>query len=159
LQFLWTGRSVPIATGMVAVATLAVGSHNIALQVSDGLAATTDLITIDILSGAHTVQELSDMLISSALARKSLPPLLATVKAAGDAVERGSTGAAINQLRAFQNKVRAQIAPSDPAFAADLIELAQRIIDSIDATPGPRVAIQAVNGGRATQLRFSGNVA
>jgi len=66
------------------------------------------------------VQELSDMLISSTLPRKSLPPLLATLNAAGDAVQRGSGSRQSIKLRAFQNKVRAQIEPSDPALGRSL---------------------------------------
>ena len=147
LQFLWTERSLPLATGMVVSVTLPVGSHNIILQVGDGIAVSSDSITIDIVSGTHTVQELINMLISSALARKSLPPLLATLNAATDAVLRGSTGAASNQLRAFQNKVRAQIERADPALAGRLIDLAQQVIDSMEPAPRPALVIAETGPG------------
>jgi len=159
LQFLWSEGSVPLATGMVATVTLPVGSHTIILEASDGMAATNDSVTIEIISGTHTVQELVDMLISSGLPRKSLPPLLATLNAASDAVQRGNVGAAVNQLRAFQNKVRAQIALSNPVFAAQLIDLAQRIIDSIDRAPRPNLEITARNNPRTIQISFRGNPA
>src|SRR3954468_11023974 len=99
------------------------------------------------------------MLLNSSLQRKSLAPLLATLKAATDALQRGSTGAAINQLQAFQNKVRAQIQPSDPALAADLIKLAQMVIDSIDLLAKPKLTIARHGNSGAVHLKFSGNAA
>jgi hypothetical protein len=56
-------------------------------------------------------------------------PLLATLSAALASLERGNPVSAINQLRAFQNQVRAQVSPSDPALAASFIEAAQGVID------------------------------
>jgi hypothetical protein len=56
-------------------------------------------------------------------------PLEATLQAALAAIQRGNATAAINQLHAFQNKVGAQVAPSDPALAASFIQAAQGVID------------------------------
>jgi len=36
----------------------------------------------------------------------------------------------VNELRAFQNKVRAQIEPLNPGLAAQLIAAAQQVIDT-----------------------------
>jgi hypothetical protein len=36
----------------------------------------------------------------------------------------------LNQLGAFQNKIRAQLGKSDPALAQELIDLAQQVIDA-----------------------------
>ena len=52
-------------------------------------------------------------------------PLIATLSAALHSIERGNFVSAVNQLLAFQNKVRAQVAPSDPALAASFIAAAQ----------------------------------
>ena len=56
-------------------------------------------------------------------------PLLATLSAALHSIERGNSRSAVNQLLAFQNKVRAQVARSDPALAASFIQAAQAVID------------------------------
>ena len=48
---------------------------------------------------------------------------MAILNAASVALERGSRGAAVNQLEAFQNKVRTQIAPADPALADALLRI------------------------------------
>ncbi len=54
-------------------------------------------------------------------------PLLATLSAAMSSFERGNLTAALNQLSAFQNKARGQIASWNPALAGELIAAAQRI--------------------------------
>jgi hypothetical protein len=56
-------------------------------------------------------------------------PLMATLSAALASIERGNFLAAANQLNAFQNKVRAQVA--DPALASQFIEAAQQVIDAL----------------------------
>jgi hypothetical protein len=56
-------------------------------------------------------------------------PLLADLRAALSSVERGNLAAALNQLSAFQNKVRAQIARSHPSMANEVTATSQRISD------------------------------
>ena len=51
------------------------------------------------------------------IGRRTKRPLIATLKAALEAFEDGRSNPALNQLHAFQNKVRAQIAPIDPILA------------------------------------------
>ena len=58
-------------------------------------------------------------------------PLEATLNAALASIERGNSTSAVNQLRAFQNKVRAQVARSNPVLARTLIQAAQAIIDAL----------------------------
>jgi hypothetical protein len=58
-------------------------------------------------------------------------PLRATLDAALASIERGNVTAAVNQLQAFQNKVRAQVAPSDPLLAGTLLQEAGEIIISL----------------------------
>jgi hypothetical protein len=56
-------------------------------------------------------------------------PLLVTLRAAGRSFNRGQCKTAHNQLKAFQNKVRAQVVRLDAVLAADLTSVAQDIID------------------------------
>jgi hypothetical protein len=58
-------------------------------------------------------------------------PLCASLDAALAALDRDNTRAAVNQLRAFQNKVCAQVTPSEPVLAQTLIEAAQQVIDAL----------------------------
>ena len=55
----------------------------------------------------------------------------ATLKAAAASFDDGRVQPGINQLGAFQNKVRAQVAPLDPVLADSLINAAQVIIDAL----------------------------
>src|SRR5439155_19613782 len=60
---------------------------------------------------------------------------------------RGNFTPGINQLQAFQNKVRAQIGPQDNALADNLIQAVQKIIDAIQ---NPLIAPR-----RGSQLRLT----
>lgn len=107
------------------------GSYNL----PGGLAyERTDIITVVAVSLAERVQ----MLIASVQAAKLSPhrvrPLVATLEAARASFHRDNLRGATKLLRAFQNKVRAQIAREDPALAAQLVASAQRIIDRAAST-------------------------
>jgi hypothetical protein len=56
-------------------------------------------------------------------------PLMASLSAAQKSIERGNLAAAASQLRAFQNKVSAQVA--DDVLAREFIYAAQRTIESM----------------------------
>ena len=58
-------------------------------------------------------------------------PLVASLKAAGASFDRGSVGSGINQLGAFQNKVRAQVGPVDAKLAVELTRAVQVVIDAM----------------------------
>jgi hypothetical protein len=56
-------------------------------------------------------------------------PLMASLSAAQKSIDRGNRVAAANQLRAFQNKVQAQV--SDTVLARQFIEAAQQVIEAL----------------------------
>ena len=92
----------------------------------DGASATVEVIT-----PSQAVTILLSMLENSSLSARSLRSLEATLGAALAAFETGRLTPAANQLTAFQNKVRAQVAPFDPALAEQLLAAAQSIIDAL----------------------------
>jgi hypothetical protein len=131
LQYLWfsapSGNSATLlASGAVAVAVLSVGTHPVELIVSDGMLSATNPLTIEVVTTSQAVQRLMARVSSS---WPAYLPLVATLRSALASNERGDAIAAINQLQAFQNKVRAQIVPTDPALAARFTDQAQEIID------------------------------
>jgi len=131
LEYFWSsspGSELPtlLATGIVAEAVLPLGSHPIDLVVSDGLVASTNSITISVLTTGQAVEGLIRLVDSSV--RKS-KPLMAVLGAALASIDRGNPVAAANQLRAFEHKVRAQVA--NPALAGQLLEAAQQVIDAL----------------------------
>ncbi len=58
-------------------------------------------------------------------------PLLVSLEAACRSFERGHVKAGINELQAFEHKVRAQLQKSDPELALKLIETVEVIISAL----------------------------
>ncbi len=111
----------------------------------------TNAFTVEVITPAQAVERLI------ALGNSSWPhprPLVASLEAALASIQRGHPVSAINQLSAFQNKVRAQVRPRDPALAATFITAAQEILDALqagDSQPGDRAH------GRFTSVTHQSN--
>jgi hypothetical protein len=133
LTYSWyaDGGVVPIALGPVADVVLEVGVHSIRLLVDDGQASDTDTIEVTVLTPGEAVEEVITKVSEANLGSKNKRPLIASLKAAVASADRGSFVSAENQLRAFQNKIRAQIGRTDPALADELIAEVQKIIDAL----------------------------
>jgi len=121
--------AVPLAHGVVALVSLPLGEHPMALVVSDGLAAATNAFQVEVITAAEAVRRLMARVERTV---RRAQPLLATVSAVLASLERGSPGSAVNQLQAFQHKVQAQVAPMDPALAANLTAEARAIINALN---------------------------
>ncbi len=134
LTYSWfvDGGAVAAAHGPLADIVLEVGDHTIKLMVDDGQASDSDIITVHVLTAGEAVDDLILQVDQADLGRKNKRPLFASLKAATASLDRGSFDAGVGQLRAFQNKIRAQIAPGDPALAQSLIRSAQDILDAIE---------------------------
>jgi hypothetical protein len=130
LQYSWFESGTLLGTGAVAVATLPLGAHPIELVVNDGMATDTNGVTVKVVTAAQAIGELITVINDSGL--KHQQPLIATLEAAGASIARCNPTPAEGQLGAFQNKVRAQVAPDDPALAQTLIDSAQEIINSLE---------------------------
>ncbi|MBI3849394.1 MAG: immunoglobulin domain-containing protein [Verrucomicrobia bacterium] len=127
LQFFWfqgTATSA-FATGVVAVVTLPVGTNSLRLVVDDGMSTNAQTFTVEVITSARAVERLMTSVNSHA---PKPQPLIASLLAAIESLNRDNATAAINQLQAFQNKVGAQVAPSDPTLAQKLNQAAQEVI-------------------------------
>jgi hypothetical protein len=125
---------LPFATGVTVTECFELGTPTILLTVTDpGGLSGTDSLTIDVVSAGESIGLLIEKINSSVVARKNKRPFIATLKAAAASADRGQTHTAANQLHALQNKIRAQIAPSNPADAALWTRWAQNIIDALNA--------------------------
>jgi Ig-like domain-containing protein/FIMAH domain-containing protein len=136
LEYFWhiAGTTNVLATGVVAVVVLPLGTNSITLEVSDGLASDQQTITVEVLTPAQAAGQLLDLVTTDVSKAQSLA---ATLSAAIASINRGNPTAAINQLQAFQNQISAQVAPLDPALAQTLINAAQNVIDSLGGNSGP----------------------
>jgi hypothetical protein len=136
LQYFWfeTGAAEPLASGAVAPVTLPLGTNVLTLSVSDGLATNSQTFAVELITPAQAVARLVALCQSGVT---NSHPLIATLSAALAAIDRSNPAAAINQLQAFQNKERAQVAPLDPALATTFIQEAQDIIDALGGGSRP----------------------
>jgi uncharacterized repeat protein (TIGR01451 family) len=132
LTYNWLEGTAPLATGVTVEVTLNIGIHAIDLVVSDGLASDSDTIEAAVISASDAVHLLILKIEETDLGRQNKRPLESTLKAAATAFSEGRFGPGLNQLDAFQNKVRAQIAPQDAVAAACFNDLAQQIINAIE---------------------------
>jgi hypothetical protein len=82
---------------------------------------------------SHQTEQLALNVKNSGLKANRQQPLLASLNAAKAALDAQNFRTALNQLQAFQHKVRAQVAPGDQSFAEQLTEAAQRIISKATA--------------------------
>jgi hypothetical protein len=128
LTFLWFEGTNTIGAGVKVTNVFAVGSHDITLQVSDGRDIGSGALTFEVITPAESVYLLILLLEDTGNIYR---PLQAVLKAAAESAYNGNFTAAINQLQAFQNKVRAQVAPNDPVLANELIAATQEIIDRL----------------------------
>lgn len=154
LEFLWTDGLTPIASNVISLVTLPVGPHSISLVVSDGYLSSTNSFLMEVVTGGQGIQRLMEMVNAGAAVPK---PLLASLEAARDAFNRGNFTAGMNQLQAFQNKVRAQLLSKNPALANELLAIAQGLIDAFSGNQErPKLAM---TGGRGAKVKFSANAA
>ena len=148
LQFFWFADDSinPFASGVVATNVLGVGAHGIVLVVSDGMDTGTNRIVVNVLTAGEAVEKLIAIVNDSALSHKDAHPLLATLNAASASFDRGNPTPGINQVRAFQNKVRAQISPGDPALAETFTQAAQKIINAFAGLRAPSKIVHLKHG-------------
>jgi hypothetical protein len=149
LQFLWSDASngKPLATGIVAVITLPLGTNGITLSVNDGLVSVQQTILVRVVSIGQVVADLIDV-IDQVVSKPG--PLVAMLSAALASINRGNFSAAVEQLGAFRNMVKAQVAPLDPSLAGRLIRSAQSIAQILSGAAAPRtmIAIHRQAGGK-----------
>jgi len=129
----WSESSKVLSTNSISNTSLAVGTHEITLSLDDHLPLGTNSasITLEIITASDAVTILIGLVSDADLWSKQLRPLIATLNAAAASFQRGSYIAGINQLQAFQNKVRAQIAPLNPDLAAELNEAVRQVIEAV----------------------------
>jgi hypothetical protein len=133
LHYAWRENpgGVLLGVGVTTPAALGLGEHAIELSVSDDVVTGTTAVTVRVITAGQAVSQLTSLAGQRDLPGKQ-QPLLAVLNAAMASYNRGDFTAGNNQLSAFKNKVRAQLAPSDPALAAQLTHAAQSILNALD---------------------------
>jgi hypothetical protein len=130
LHYGWfaNGAVEPFASDVRVTNVFEVGTQDVLLVASDGTEAGTASVQIDVIAPSHAVEILVSMIDDADMARSNKRPFISSLKAASASFERGNMVSARNQLHAFQNKVRAQIAKTDPLLASELIQTVDIIL-------------------------------
>jgi hypothetical protein len=131
LQYFWLTNGTPLAVGGTVTNCFKLGCHTVTFVATDpaGASCMTNL-HFCVIAPSEAVEQCIDLVDRSEVERKNKRPLIASLKAAAASFERGDFEAALNQLHAFQNKVRAQIA-ANPAAAQAFIDCAQKIMEAV----------------------------
>jgi len=161
LEYFWllsldSHASTSLATGIVAVVVLPVGTNLINLAVSDGLATSTNDASVAVLTTSEAIERLIFLVNQSGPDHPRA--LIATLQSALAALAQGNGIAAANQLRAFQKQVIAHLGRSDSTTAESLLAAAQQVIDALQVTRKLVTKLDVVKrrlDGKV-ELRFSG---
>jgi hypothetical protein len=131
LHYFWfhSGAATPFATGVVAVATLPMGTNLLTLAVDDGAATNTVSFQVNLVTPEGTT---GDLIALVKLQADEPDPLMESLQAAINSMRRRQANSAINQLQAFENKVRAQVDGPYAVLRENFIQRAQRIIEVLE---------------------------
>jgi hypothetical protein len=137
LEYLWAenGQLLPAPSGERVTNTFELGRHVVTLTVGDGAAAGTASVSFEVVTPSEAVDILLDLLASEGLSRREVRPLLATLRAASAAFDRGLWQTGLNILGAFENKVQAQLQSSRPALCGELLTMTDRIVERLRDAP------------------------
>jgi hypothetical protein len=132
LTYSWWTNGVVFASGATATQCFELGCHAVTfLALDPAEASCTATLNVCVISPSDAVEQCIDLVETTPLNRKNKRSLIATLKAAAASFERGNVNAAFNQLHAFENKVRAQIATHNPAAAQAFLDCAQNILNAV----------------------------
>lgn len=119
---------LPFASGNPVTDCLDVGIHTVRLALNDGYgSAGSAAVAIQVISPCSAVGLAMATVENSSLPDNRKHAFLVSLQAACASFDGGQITAGINQLNAFENKVRAQVQDSDPALAETLIQAVQTI--------------------------------
>ena len=159
-RYFWYEGTNLFGTNVVATNWLALGSHEITLLLDDTfpLGTNSASATVQIISPSQAVDIVIGLVEGADLPR-NLRPLLASLEAARASFDRGNTESGFNELQAFQNKVRAQVAPLAPVPADNFIQAAQQILDALSResslAPRGKISLTRQPDGKV-RVRFTG---
>lgn len=137
LQFTWRHGTNVLGQTVLLTNTFAPGNYDIELEVSDGSLSGSAQATVRVISPAEAVQIIAAAVMTAeADLAKRANSMYATLRAAAASFDRCQLIPGLNQLHAFQEQVRAQMASHDPDRAAEWIAAAQQLIDGVTG-PAP----------------------
>jgi hypothetical protein len=132
LQIDWLIDDTNIVAGTVVTNCLNLGCHTIRMMASDGQARCQQSLEVCVITPEEAVQQCIDLVEQAQLARKNKRPLIATLKAARAAFDRGGRNVGAHLLKIFQHKVRTQVARNNSTEAAMFIACAENVLEAVE---------------------------
>lgn len=130
---LWSVDGVPVGEGPTVSVEMSVGVHLVELIAEDWRDASSTSVYVEVITGAAASGQVGDAVAAADIPGGVEGSLLSSLEAASASFDSGSIGAGVNQLQAFQNKVRAQAGKKISQADADrLLALAQQIIEAME---------------------------
>jgi hypothetical protein len=158
LDFTWSEGGTLLGTTAVVTNCLALGCYTLTFTASDCVESCTNTLAACVITACEAVEQCIDLVENFGLTHQIRRPLIASMKAACASFERDNLTSGLHQLQAFQNKVRAQLAQSNPTAAQALTQCAQQIIDAIACAVLVRDHLSANNGvGNGLDLQPPGD--
>jgi hypothetical protein len=131
LSYLWLADGQILGQGKVFTNLLALGTHDIVLQVDDGRETNTHAIRITVTTPCDAIQHLATAIHGEARFWSYRPALLMSLRMACSFLNTGRSAEAGDQLQRFQNKVRFILGARAPDLATEWIQAAQYIRDAL----------------------------
>ncbi len=131
-HFFWYEATNLFSTNAISSQRFSLGFHTITLRLDDTypLGTNSSSVSFNVISPREAANRILEFLNQSGLPDNRIQPLAVSLEAAQASFDRGNNGSGINQLTAFQSKVKAQINRIDPQLAQQLIQAAQSIVDA-----------------------------
>jgi hypothetical protein len=130
LQYSWAeGSSSSFGTGAQVSRVFGVGFHTVTLTVNDGQVSGFTTVTFEVVAPSAVVNTMRSLVDGANMTRKS--SIYENLDAAAASLDKGNMNAALGQLGALQNKLRSQMASSDPKCAAALDNAIQALVNAL----------------------------
>jgi hypothetical protein len=132
LTYRWFENHDLLAETPTAVIRLAVGSHTLSLEVSDGVSVSSDVVRIDVVAPADLLNDIIDHLQHTGLPTGQAQALEQFLTNARRALERNLHDQALRHLQIARDYLRVQAGRQlDPATAGMLEDILGQFVDAL----------------------------
>ena len=133
LSYAWFAGSSqsPFSTAPVVTTMADVGVSSVTLRVSDAQSSANATVTFEVITPSEAAAQLSLLLEAADLSRKNKGPLQESIRAAINSLDHHKIKTGINQLEAFENKVKAQLGSDHPGLAASLSAATEALVEAL----------------------------
>jgi hypothetical protein len=134
LTYVWKEGTNVFAQGVMVTNQFEPGTHELALEVSDGTDSTKETLTVEVAAASDAIAAIIVFISEAGLDARDSKALLHPLELAEKEMERCNADAAISMVTQFQKKVEVS-ARINPKLAEQLRAAAQAILDADEKPP------------------------